>query len=166
MEELIDSINNLSITTTEKIIVGDITFIIDSADLPIVNQHKWKIVNSYVVSTKGIKLHRLLMNPDDNKDIDHRNGDPLDNRRCNLRVCNRSQNLQNRRKFKNNTSNYKGVTNCSGRFRARITIDRQQMHLGYYDNAYEAGLAYDAAARLHFGEFARLNHPLPGEASA
>ena len=80
--------------------------------------------------------------------VDHINGNTLDNRRCNLRPCTRSENLQNsvRRGGK-----YKGVRNShDDKWSARITI-------GCFDSAEDAAHAYNEAAKYYFGDFARLN---------
>jgi len=91
-------------------------------------------------------------------ETDHRNRNGLDNQRCNLRVCSHQQNQRN--KVLSNVI-YKGVCldkRCN-KFRARVRIREKQIYLGAFDSSLEAALAYDAAAREHFGEFARLNFP-------
>ena len=90
--------------------------------------------------------------------VDHINGDRLDNRRANLRLCDRAQSTWNRgprggRKFK-------GVTMLpSGRWQSYITARGCQQYLGLFNTAEEAAAAYDDAARRLHGEFARLNFP-------
>jgi len=89
------------------------------------------------------------------KDIDHVNGNKLDNRIENLRVATRSENLLNKRPY-GKTSPYKGVyQHTSGRFYARFRED----YLGIYDTAEEAALVWNRAARLSddYGPFYRLN---------
>lgn len=88
-------------------------------------------------------------------DVDHVNGDRLDNRWKNLREATRSQNNANRR-----ATIDKGLKGTSynirrGRWMAKINVNHQQIYLGYFDTAEEAHAAYVAAARLHYGEFAR-----------
>lgn len=93
--------------------------------------------------------------------VDHINGDPLDNRRTNLRLASPSENLRNRGKNSNNKSGFKGVC-CfkpTGRWCAKIEVCGKIHHLGYFTTAEEAALAYDRAARELHGEFARLNFP-------
>lgn len=97
---------------------------------------------------------------------DHRNGDGLDNRRCNLRSATRSQNLYNQRKARG-TSQFKGVSRrYTGTWVACIKVDGRQRHIGTFADEVSAAHAYDAAARVHFGEFAALNFPRSGERSA
>jgi hypothetical protein len=93
--------------------------------------------------------------------VDHRNGNGLDNRRANLRETTHAQNMANKRLYKNSTSGFKGVTQRKrdGRWQAQIQCDKKHYHLGYFDTAEQAARAYDAAASLHFGEFARPNFP-------
>ncbi|MCI0659647.1 MAG: HNH endonuclease [Acidobacteria bacterium] len=96
----------------------------------------------------------------DGRGVDHKNGDGLDNRRENLRFATISQNLANRRKRRGAVSSrHKGVylKKASGKFAAHIRVNRRAIHLGYFTSESEAAKAYNAAAREHFGEYARLN---------
>lgn len=106
----------------------------------------------------GVRLHTFLTGW---TLVDHINGDGLDNRRANLRPATPGQNAANMRRPRNNTSGFKGVTlyRRTGRWRAHITVDQRQRHLGYFDTAEEAAHAYDTAATQTWGEYARLNYP-------
>lgn len=106
-----------------------------------------------------VYMHRIVMSPPPGKDVDHINGDGLDNRRENLRVCTRSENLRNRGKQANNTTGYKGVHffKAARLFTASVQYDGKSFHLGYFKTALEAAKAYDEAARKIHGEFAQLN---------
>lgn len=118
---------------------------------------------------RRLYMHRIIMRAyfDESVVVDHINGDPLDNRRCNLRVCTRQQNLWNRRKRKG-SSPFKGVHIHSrdGAIRAQIRVNGQQVRLGTFLSEIDGALAYDAAARLHFGAFACVNFPGPNEQGA
>lgn len=107
----------------------------------------------------SILMHHVVLGIEREVRIDHRNGNGLDNRKVNLRPCTHSQNLQNQRKRKDNTSGYKGVAWHPGarKWYAYIQVEKKRLHLGLFANPVEAAQAYDAAARLHFGEFARPN---------
>ena len=89
--------------------------------------------------------------------IDHRDGDATNNRWSNLRRATRSQNNANRFRPRHNTSGYKGVYLCgaSGKWRAAITKNGENIPLGRFDTRQAAHAAYVAAARKHYGEFAR-----------
>lgn len=93
-------------------------------------------------------------------DIDHRNGDRLDNRFENLRLASRTQNSGNRTGSKNNTTGYKGVKADKNRqnvWIAQISDNGKRFCLGYFNSPEEAALAYNEAALRVFGEFAYLN---------
>ncbi len=69
--------------------------LVEECDLDMVSAYTWGASgNGYVMSTDKVLLHRLLMGHPDS-DVDHVNGDPLDNRRANLRLATDSQNLMN-----------------------------------------------------------------------
>jgi hypothetical protein len=108
------------------------------------------------------------VNADPGVDVDHIDDDPLNNRRSNLRIASRFQNLGNTRRRADNTSGFKGVS-WSNRFRywvASIGYAGAKRHLGCYPTAEQAAHAYDEAAREMFGEFARVNFPQEGELAA
>jgi len=86
-------------------------------------------------------------------EVDHKNGDPLDNRRQNLRLCTHAQNQHNTGLSCVNTSGFKGVSKRGKRWKAQIRINGKQTYLGTYDTPEEAGAAYDAAALKVQGEF-------------
>lgn len=84
------------------------------------------------------------------RQLDHINGDRLDNRLANLREATHSQNMQNLKRFRNNTSGYQGVRKHKGKWQARICVDRHVHHLGSFRTAEDAAAAYaEAKARLH-----------------
>jgi hypothetical protein len=111
------------------------------------------------IDGKETRLHHFLFGkPPEGMEYDHKNRNPLDNRRENLRLCSLTQNQYNRDIRKTNTSGYKGVCDKNAkRFRARIWHNSRQVHLGYFDTKEEAALAYDVAALKIQGEFACLN---------
>ncbi len=90
--------------------------------------------------------------------LDHINGTRTDNRITNLREATGSQNGSNRGVQKDSISGIKGVRwhRRINRWQARITVQRKQMHLGYFTTSDEAAAAYAEAAAKHHGEFARL----------
>lgn len=145
--------------------------LVDIEDYDYLNQFKWyaqKCKNNlfYVVRNikkdgKQIKLcmHREIMKTPKGMHTDHINGNGLDNRRNNLRICNSSKNQRNSGKHKNNTSGYKGVFwhNRGKKWQASIGLNSKLKHLGLYSTKEEAAIAYNEAAKKYFGGFARLN---------
>ncbi len=148
--------------------------LIDDADAHIAECRRWSVsvrpLANYAMANIGGRVQTmhtyLLGNPD--RDIDHINGNGLDNRRSNLRLATESQNMANRGKQRNNTSGFKGVhwSQKHGKWKAEICCNRHRQHLGLFIDPVEAAHAYDSKARELFGEFARLNFPREGEQQA
>jgi hypothetical protein len=105
-------------------------------------------------------VHRMIMGAKTNELIDHINGNGFDNRKENLRFCNRIQNGQNRGPNKKNKySGFKGVTKNvkTGSWVAQIKIEYKNLYLGSFRSEIEAAMAYNDAAIRHYKEFAWLN---------
>jgi hypothetical protein len=143
-----------------------IKFIIDIADYEnfIKNYSFCLNTDGYVVYSSrkdglhGKRLHRVIMGEPDDREVDHINVNPLDNRRENLRVCTNQQNLFNKNKYSNNTSGFKGVSfhKNAQKFVASISIDGKLKHLGYFATAAAAHEEYKIAAVKYHGEFAHF----------
>ena len=111
-------------------------------------------------------LARLLtgLEPGDPLVADHINGNPLDNRRINLRVCTQHENMLNRRTHKNNTSGFKGVSQVGpNRWAAYIAFDGKMYYLGVFDSPEKAHAAYCRAAAWLHGEFANFGEDRSGD---
>ena len=146
--------------------------LVDDEDKDLVSGHEWRSMKVgtrvYVYATiagRRVYLHRLITGKAPNGrgggDIDHINGNGLDNRRCNLRLATRSQNSANKPGRSGGTSKFKGVSldRKTGFWAAHISHERKPRYLGYYATEEDAARAYDHAAFEVFGEFGRLNFP-------
>jgi len=107
------------------------------------------------------RMHREVMGlaHGDKLEVDHISGDRLDNRKSNLRVCSKTENLRNIKTHKDNTSGFKGVSflKVKRKYQARLTFKYKTMYFGLFTCPIEAARAYNDAALIHHGEFARLN---------
>ena len=146
--------------------------LIDDGDFEQVNKLKWRIQKAgkctYVAHStwdkklkrKGmIFLHRFILNTPKNMMTDHINGNGLDNRRCNLRICTALENSRYRPNHNVGTSKYQGVHwhKNKRRWQALIWVDNKSVYLGNYKEEIKAALAYNVAAKKYFGEFATIN---------
>lgn len=124
--------------------------------------HKHKGYAARSIRLPNEKVIRVFMHQQILKSprVDHIDGDGLNNTRGNLRPCTQAENSRNKgdtRKPK--TSRFRGVhfSGQLGKWEARICVNYRKIYLGIYTTEEEAALAYNAAAREHFGQFARLN---------
>ena len=113
-------------------------------------------------------VSRLVMDAQSDMVVDHINHNTLDNRRCNLRVCTRSENRRNGRKHRQSKARFKGVfyhahgtysgkRGGKGRWRSYTRVKGKRIWLGYYATDIEAAMAYNRFAANEFGEFACFN---------
>jgi ParB/RepB/Spo0J family partition protein len=165
-------------STMELPLTKDLVAIVDGDDFESLSKWKWTASQTKkdgskpyalrtVIEAPGEKhhlyLHRAIWEMHNGpvpqgKQIDHANGDCLDNRKANLRLCDQSQNNANQVKTRG-LSKYKGVTwneEC-GKWQGQIQKDNEHESLGLFDSEEEAAKAYDERARELFGEFARTN---------
>ena len=138
----------------------------DAEDAALILPYEWSVYKNRTRHGKAkcvvtiTTLHRLLMDAKPGVIVDHINGDPLDNRKCNLRLATRTQNAQNQGSHRG-TSRFKGVSWARGRksrpWVACIYADGKKRNLGYFATEEEAAKVYNDAAIKYFGEFAWLN---------
>lgn len=142
--------------------------IVDDEDFPAVSRFKWSAVKDKMTfyahrqfkidgRRKVVKMHSFILGCSDL--VDHKDGDGLNNRRCNLRLCTPHQNGTNRRKQLNTSSRFKGVAKIDrdGGYSCTIGKDGKKFWIGTFKSEEDAAIAYNVAAQLFFGEFARLN---------
>lgn len=145
--------------------------LVDDEDFDTLNSFKWCAQkngnNFYAIrgirvgrKTQTIHMHRLIKGAPIGFEIDHKDGNGLNNQRNNLRVCTRSENQMNKRKQEGLSSIYKGVSfhKREGKWRAVIMINGKAINLGDFASEIEAAKAYDAKAIALFCEFANLNN--------
>jgi hypothetical protein len=140
-------------------------FYFDEVDAELVASYKWHDQKGYVSTEVGrrelgtrkhLLLHRLIMAVGPEQKVDHRDRNPLNNCRSNLRVATKVENARNRSAQRNNKSGLKGVSfvKKTGRWRATINVDGRQQGLGSFVTPEEAHEAYVLAAKRLHGEFA------------
>ena len=140
-------------------------FIIDLEDLPKVKYHKWRLSYGHIVTGNNTKtkptkhLHHLILDIDDpDIVVDHKDGNPANNRKSNLRICTQHQNTLNKVKISNNTSGYIGVSYLKDRhcWTAEIRYNKR-IHLGNYKQIEEAVYARYIAEVILFKEYRNTN---------
>lgn len=154
--------------------VGKYAVIIDAADQNILDDGR--LVVGYTATTCSVsvirqskpkrRLARVILDPPDHLLVDHVNGDPLDNRRRNLRIVTSAENRRNSAKRSGVSSRFKGVCWLGGHWVASITLAYKFEKIGSFTTETEAANAYDETARRYFGKFATLNFPGVGEQAA
>ena len=148
------------------LMTGGRTVTIDIGDFPLAAQYRWSSDCGYpqtAIRVDGrqvkMRLHRLLLDAPDGKVVDHRDGDPGNCRRTNLRICTQRENVYNTRRTSQNTTGWKGVQRhkASATYFVQIKMRGIQHRVGKFDTPEEAARGYDFLARSFFGQFARLN---------
>lgn len=141
--------------------------LVDDQDFTWLSQWKWsrsgpKNGRGYATATingKRVYMHRLLLNASKGDQVDHINNNSLDNRKENLRICNKQQNSANTKTPSTNSSGLKGASfnRRRNRWESRIGVNGKYLYLGRFKTKQEAAMAYDKAAYENFGEFAMTN---------
>ena len=137
-------------------------FIVDD-DFQYIDGFSFRLHKGEYVQFSGAKdglcnkfLHRIIMDAPDHLQVDHINGDPLDNRKENLRLCSHQENQRNKGKYSTNTSGFKGVCwhKQNSKWKAQIQdVDGKSKHLGYFEDKLKAFQAYCEACTKYHGDF-------------
>lgn len=148
---------------------GQVAFV-DDEDFDFLMQWKWRafFYGNHFRATRRewisgkdtlFYMHREILQAPVGSMVDHRDGNPLNNQRSNLRLCTNAENVRNSPKHKDNTSGYKGVSwhEKTQKWLAQIRYGDKRHYLGLFDSAVDAAFAYDIAAVEMHGEFARTN---------
>ena len=123
-------------------------------------KYSWYVdVHGYattMINNTPTRMHVILGKPKH----DHHNRNKLDNRKANLVRCTHTENMQNRSRGKNNTSGFIGVgwDKKSSQWYARICVNKNRIHLGFFTNKRHAIIARLYAEQKYFGEFAPQRH--------
>lgn len=160
-------------TVIIKLTRGQVALIDDiDAELSKLRWHALKVQGGFyaarTVSKKAVLLHREILERiidrllTKTEHVDHISGDKLDNRRNNLRIATRSQNLSNRGRPSNNTSGLKGAFwhKHNKKWMSSIGVNGRRKYLGYFDTPEEAHEAYCTAAQELHGAFANTGSPV------
>lgn len=122
---------------------------------------EWHICNTGYLRRSHIYFHRLVVGAKKCEVVDHINGNPLDNRKANLRICTQQQNIRNRNKLRSGkTSRFKGVSwdKTREKWMVRIGIgDGKLKNLGRFEDESEAARAYNAAVKQIDPDFYKEN---------
>lgn len=135
--------------------------IIDSEDIEKIKIYKWYL-DKYVQTKRGgkhLRIQHVIMGIASNMQIliDHKDRNPLNNLKSNLRFCTWRQNNQNRIEPAGNSSGYKGIFRAGKKWRAQIRVGNKTIDLGRFLKKEIAAFAYNKAAIKYYGEFAYLN---------
>lgn len=145
---------------------GEFNFKLDEEDYDRCKEYHWSVNKYnrksetgyfYAVNNKVGLLHRFIMNASRDFLVDHKDNNTLDNRKCNLRICNRSENNRNRKSMKNNKSGVIGVVWNDNlptpKWMAYLQINKKFKNLGYYDKFEDAVAARLSGELEYFGEY-------------
>lgn len=139
---------------------------VDTEDLSKILKYKWHLSKGYARATtrengfcESIRMHRLIINAPKGVHVDHINGNKLDNRKENLRICDSQKNQGNSKLRKDSTTGYKGVSfdKRKNKYHSRMRVQGSLIHIGYFESSLDAARAYNIAAEEWYGQYFRGN---------
>lgn len=152
--------------------------LVSDEDYERINKHKWFVADGYAntayastylrndsgMSRKVTRMHRFILGAKEGEEVDHRDGDGLNNTRENIRLISHQLNVTRGLASPRNKTGYIGVFPHQGRYRARIGYYYKTINVGVFDTASEAASARDKALVKLYGDDAPisklLNHPI------
>lgn len=155
----------------EILLSGGHVALVDDADYPALSRRTWRVqlnesgirYAKCSVGRRSVYMHREITGATQGQQVDHRNGDGLNNVRSNLRICTHAENMRNKRSATGTGSRFKGVYHekCSSMnpWTARIKYNGSSRFLGCFETEQRAAERYDVEAVKVFGDFAGLNFP-------
>ncbi len=173
--EGVQNANPITSTGREIPLTGGRMAIVDDGDYDWINQWKWKVSDDsrkilyavrYVIwhddegekHRRKVRMHRVIMKTPPEFEVDHIDGNGLNNQKNNMRNCSHIQNMQNLRHFQNGKPHKGYYWNKRDKcYQGCITHNKKRIPLGCFHSAKEAAIAYNKAAERLFGEFAFLN---------
>lgn len=144
--------------------------IVDAEDYDELNKVNWHFSSGYAIRNVSLgngkrtteQMHRVIMNTPKNMLTDHINHDTLNNKKTNLRIVTKGQNVKNARKKASATSKHKGVmfskrkVDSIGKWVTVLSCDGKA-YRSYHQSEVEAAIKYNEMAKQHFKEYAVLN---------
>ena len=140
-----------------------LTALIDDEDFEQISKHLWHVgTHGYAIrtvkehgKTRKVYMHRYIARALEGEEVDHADCNKLNNCRSNLRICQHTSNLANRKTNRNNKLGVKGVIFRANRFEAKFFHQRELVFSKRFKTLEEAKAAYDEQHKIHHGEFSR-----------
>jgi hypothetical protein len=140
--------------------------LVDAEDFERINSYSWFFERGYArrrFQRSGVQhcmhMHREIVKAPEGFEVDHINGDTLDNRKANLRIVTHRRNMHNMAAHSDSSSKYRGVywNKQKGKWTVQICLDGKRQHIGHFVIEADAARAYNSEAIRLFGQYARLN---------
>ena len=178
-EKYVSIAKNSTLIGVRKIAINRGLFVIvDDADYEWLADFRWTalfhtsafVCKAYAVTTapgnrtalrghrRTALMHRMITGAPDGLEVDHINGEGLDNRRVNLRICTRAQNAACGSQ-RANARHYRGVRKAGKKWAVSIVVDGRLQYFGRFSDPITAAQVADEIHRAQWGEFTRPNFP-------